>query len=209
MAESRLGEVVVCQLCQQPLRARVPDGTLLVEKNGQVVEAADALGRRNEEEQTVARIYPAALRQNPLQSAILLVMMLGGLALLVWVWTGTMEPGGLKTTLLILGALLVVAGLATLGARMIAARFEALRITTQRTIWSRGFIQRRTSEVQHDDIRNIQLTQGVVERLLGVGGVAVSSAGQDDMEIHARGIPNPQKVIDTIRKHQRRLVGGD
>ena len=76
-------------------------------------------------------------------------------------------------------------------------------------IFTRGVINRRTSEVQHDDIRNIQVQQNLVERLVGAGTIAISSAGQDDMEIVARGIAHPQRVIETIRTHQRRLVKGD
>jgi hypothetical protein len=68
-------------------------------------------------------------------------------------------------------------------------------------------LDRETSEVQHDDIRNIQVKKSLSDRILGIGRIAISSAGQDDMEIDIRGVPHPDGVADTVRSCQARMQG--
>ena len=79
------------------------------------------------------------------------------------------------------------------------ARFQTMTITVERTIWARGIFKRETSEVQHDDVRNIQVKQTFVDRILGVGRIAISSAGQDEMKIDVRDVPRPDKIADRER----------
>jgi uncharacterized membrane protein YdbT with pleckstrin-like domain len=70
------------------------------------------------------------------------------------------------------------------------------------TTFQEGIISRETSEVQHDDVRNLQIDQNILERLLGIGDIAISSSGQDDMEIQVKGIPSPDRLAKVIRKNQ-------
>jgi uncharacterized membrane protein YdbT with pleckstrin-like domain len=75
-------------------------------------------------------------------------------------------------------------------------------VTNRRTVLRRGLLARETSEVRHRDVRNVQVNQTTFERLLGVGDLALSSAGQSDFEIAVKGIPNPNRVADVIRDMQ-------
>jgi len=52
---------------------------------------------------------------------------------------------------------------------MLLSQFTTLTVTDDRTIYQEGFVSRETSEVQHNDVRNIQLDQSFVRRLLGIG----------------------------------------
>jgi uncharacterized membrane protein YdbT with pleckstrin-like domain len=63
-------------------------------------------------------------------------------------------------------------------------------------------LSKSTNEVRHKDVRNIQVEQTILQRLFGVGTIAISSAGQSGMEIEVSGIPGPQKMADMIRKYQ-------
>ncbi|MEM9295278.1 MAG: PH domain-containing protein [Planctomycetota bacterium] len=192
---------VVCQACGMPFFARVPDAKLAM-ADGRAVRAPG-----DEPEAEVATFHPAAFRQTPMRTASWVGLLVFAVAGSIAAWTQL--EGAPRTILAWAGLVLAVIALGGLGVMALLTRFEVLRVTTQRSVWVRGIIERRTSEVQHDDIRNIQLEQGVVERLVGVGTVAISSAGQDDMEIVVRGLPAPAKVIETIREHQRRLVSND
>ncbi len=102
--------------------------------------------------------------------------------------------------------IIAVGSLVSLGLWLLQTRFESLTITNERTIWAQGVFDRETSEVQHDDVRNIQMQQSLIDRILGVGRIAISSAGQDDMEIDIRGIPKPNQVADTVRSCQARML---
>ncbi len=78
----------------------------------------------------------------------------------------------------------------------------SLMVTTKRTVFRRGILAKRTNEVRHKDVRNIKVEQSILQRLFGVGDIAISSSGQSEMEIMVSGIPGPQKIADLIRQHQ-------
>jgi hypothetical protein len=53
------------------------------------------------------------------------------------------------------------------------------------------------------------MRRSFVDRILGVGRIAICSAGQDDMEIDICGVPKPNDVADTVRSLQARMLGRD
>jgi uncharacterized membrane protein YdbT with pleckstrin-like domain len=81
-------------------------------------------------------------------------------------------------------------------------RATVLTVTGQRSILRRGILSKRTNEVRHEDVRNIQVGQSFLQRMFDVGSLAISSAGQGEIEIEISGIADPQKVADLIRAHQ-------
>ena len=79
-----------------------------------------------------------------------------------------------------------------------------LTITTDRTRLRKGILSKSITEVWHQDVRNVQLNQTFFQRLLGVGSLGISSAGQAGLEISVSGIPDPEQVKDLIDQHRRR-----
>jgi uncharacterized membrane protein YdbT with pleckstrin-like domain len=75
---------------------------------------------------------------------------------------------------------------------------EALEITNKRTVERTGIFSKHTTEVRHQDIRNIQVSQSFHERLFKVGRIGISSAGQDGLEIVADDIPRPDELRELI-----------
>lgn len=204
-----LDRPALCTACAMPYRAEIPKGQLLI-KDGDagLRPAADESTPADHNDQTILTVNPAAFRDRPIQTLVLVLLTFAGLIGLLMFASEASEGIGMAT-LTALSALVALGASVMLAGRFAMTRFESLTVTTQRSIWARGVINRQSSEVQHDDIRNIQVQQNLVERLVGAGTIAISSAGQDDMEIIAEGIPNPHRVIDTIRTHQRRLVKPD
>lgn len=79
---------------------------------------------------------------------------------------------------------------------------RSLEITNKRTVRHLGILSRSTTEVLHDHIRNIQITQTFGQRMFGVGSIGISSAADTDLEIEMHGLPDPygvRKVIDLYR----------
>lgn len=74
----------------------------------------------------------------------------------------------------------------------------ALEITNKRTVLHRGLFSRATSEVLHDHVRNIEITQSFLDRVLRVGKIGISSSGQDGIEVECGNIPNPRKLREII-----------
>lgn len=77
-----------------------------------------------------------------------------------------------------------------------------LTITEKRTILRTGILSKNTNEVWHRDVRNIKVSQGVLQRMFGVGTVSISSAGQADIEISVSGILRPEKVRNLIDQYR-------
>jgi uncharacterized membrane protein YdbT with pleckstrin-like domain len=78
----------------------------------------------------------------------------------------------------------------------------SLTVTTARSILREGILSIRTSEVRHKDVRSIRADRNTLERLFNYGDIAISSAGQDDFEIVVHDIPDPESVLEIIRRHQ-------
>ena len=81
-------------------------------------------------------------------------------------------------------------------------RFTTYTITNLRTIAQTGILSRNTNEVRHIDVRNLQVNQDVFQRMFGFGSVAISSAGQSDIELTMVRVENPYKIANIIRQHQ-------
>jgi uncharacterized membrane protein YdbT with pleckstrin-like domain len=78
-----------------------------------------------------------------------------------------------------------------------------LTVTNERITLRRGIFSKHTNEVYHTDVRNVQLSQTVAERMLDVGKISISSAGHAGIEIEVSGIRSPDKVKSIIDQHRR------
>jgi len=177
---------------------RAPAGQLVRDSSGET----EALPESETEDDTIpterqlALMHPAMFGNHPFYFIGLMILMIGGLA-------GAVIAGlDGNIMMIILGAGVAALGVIALGIWWIQTRFRCLEVTDKRTIYRRGVFSKQTSEVQHDDVRNMQADQSFFDRIVGVGHVAISSSGQDDMEIDVRGLKSPNKVIEIIRKYQ-------
>ncbi|MCA9304259.1 MAG: PH domain-containing protein [Phycisphaerales bacterium] len=79
------------------------------------------------------------------------------------------------------------------------ARYTAsLEITTKRTVMHHGLFSRSTSEVVHDNIRNVTVDQSFLQRVYKVGKLGIASSGQDGIEIQVNHLPAPDKLREII-----------
>jgi uncharacterized membrane protein YdbT with pleckstrin-like domain len=79
-----------------------------------------------------------------------------------------------------------------------------LTVTNDRITLRKGVLSKSLIEVWHRDVRNVQLYQSFGQRILGVGKLGISSAGQGGVEIEVAGIPDPEKVKSLIDDHRRK-----
>jgi len=148
-------------------------------------------------EAPVMMVRPAFWRGSPLMTMGLALFPLVLAGVLSW---RTEVKGG--TTLKVF---LVAAGLCWVPLAvwwLIVTRGMALEITNKRTIQRKGLFSRATSEVLHDHVRNIQVEQSFVHRVLGVGNIGISSSGQDGIEVQVRNLPSPKKIRSVIDKYR-------
>jgi hypothetical protein len=151
-------------------------------------------------EQQVLRVRPAMVRARPLVFLAHLLVLVAGIAGVWWGLQGTLDGG--KTAVLIGAAVLGLVALGSLAVWKIKTMSAALEITNKRSVMRRGLLSKATSEVVHDNIRNVQVTQTFWQRLWRVGELGLSSSGQDGIEIQIQDIPDPErvrKIIDAYR----------
>jgi len=147
-------------------------------------------------EQRVALVRPAMLRAKPLTFLGLSAVLLGGVGSLVYsLFSGPAWLGWV-------GGIAALLALAVLGVWKVLTFAASLEVTNKRSIMRTGLLNRSSSEVLHDSIRNIQIDQSFWNRVWRVGRIGISSSGQDGIEISLPDLPKPdelRKVIDLYR----------
>ena len=74
-------------------------------------------------------------------------------------------------------------------------------VTTQRVVLRTGLLSRSVKDIPIRSIREIQLKQGIIERLVNIGSVGFATAATAGVEVVFRGIPAPLKVKELVRKY--------
>ena len=85
----------------------------------------------------------------------------------------------------------------------IKTRGTELTVTNERASLRKGILSKFTNDVYLSDIRNVQIYQSFWQRVFGVGSVAISSAGNEGIEIQVSGLPDPEKIKSIIDTHRR------
>jgi uncharacterized membrane protein YdbT with pleckstrin-like domain len=71
-------------------------------------------------------------------------------------------------------------------------------LTTQRLRISRGIVRKDVQETRLDRVQNVNYTQGVLDRMFGVGTVDFDTAGTDDSEFRFEWINDPESVVRAV-----------
>jgi uncharacterized membrane protein YdbT with pleckstrin-like domain len=107
----------------------------------------------------------------------------------------------------LLGCLLVLGGLILVGLAICARRGITWSLTSDRVIERRDLFASSRQEMELIDVRSIEVTRSLPQRLLRLGTIAVASAASAEFLIVMSDIRNPQQVADTVRQARlKRLV---
>lgn len=193
--EERLGGNIDCPHCDHAFQANAPLGRLLSDNPGTGTATGSA-------EQTLRVVRPVLFRQNIALTAIAAVLLIGSVIGLVLRLLGRNLLGMDGNALLAVSLLAGLIAIAFVTRRVLNSLSTSLTITSSRSILRRGILSSSTSEVQHDDIRNIRADRSTLERLLNYGDISISSSGQDDFEIVVHDVPDPEGVLKIIRSRQ-------
>lgn len=194
-----LEERIVCPSCHKPFEMEVPrvSVTSVREIDGDPAVRDPRLAREQGEE-TLRVVHPVVFRRRPVGTLIII------LALAATGFLYVKSRSSDQANLMVWFALAVMAcSLLVVVYWYLVSAATRLTVTDNRTIFRRGLVHRATSEVQHDDVRNIQIEQTFLQRLVGVGDIGISSSGQDDLEIVAAALPDPAGIVRLIRENQR------
>lgn len=147
-------------------------------------------------EHDVLRVHPAMFRARPGRGSLILLLIFGGTALMIFGGPTTVGIG------LFAGGAIVAAGLIWLLVWWVQCRTVTLILTNKRATLRRGILARHTNEVLHDRIQDIQITQTLLQRFWKIGRIGISSSGEAGVEIMADDLPDPvrlREIIDAYR----------
>lgn len=74
------------------------------------------------------------------------------------------------------------------------------RLTTQRLFLKKGLVAKHLDELELFRIKDVTVSQGIIQRILGFGSVTVLSTDDTTPKVILRGIPNPVETKELIRK---------
>jgi uncharacterized membrane protein YdbT with pleckstrin-like domain len=128
-----------------------------------------------------------------------------------WYYAGQIMGGAVLVTLgatlllkhfqpMQLGFGLLVLGIVSWAIIPIAHRSVSWRITSDRLMEQRGILATARREVELQDIRSIEVTRRLRQRLAGLGDVIVASAASADFLIRMTDVYDPDGVAETVRK---------
>jgi len=83
---------------------------------------------------------------------------------------------------------------------MIRARTVSWSLTSDRLIEKRGLLASRRREMELADIRSVEVSKRVVQRMIGLGDLTIASAASADYAIRLNDIGAPDEAAETIRK---------
>jgi uncharacterized membrane protein YdbT with pleckstrin-like domain len=107
----------------------------------------------------------------------------------------------------IVGSLVIfwwIFAIATYIYRRMSVHYE---LTTQRFIHQAGVLVRRTDRIEVIDIDDVSYTQGIIQRMFGVGTIRITSSDRSHPELVLKGIdrvPETASLIDDVRREERR-----
>jgi membrane protein YdbS with pleckstrin-like domain/DNA-directed RNA polymerase subunit RPC12/RpoP len=78
-------------------------------------------------------------------------------------------------------------------------------LTSKRAMAKVGIISRTVHEVAIRDVKNINVKQGIIDRIFNLGTVEISSAGSSGIEVTFYGIKNPMPIRDKVRREKDEL----
>jgi uncharacterized membrane protein YdbT with pleckstrin-like domain len=71
-------------------------------------------------------------------------------------------------------------------------------LTTQRLRITRGIVRKKVQETRLDRVQNVNYSQGILDRVFGVGTVDFDTAGTDDSEFRFEWINDPEHVVRRV-----------
>ena len=150
------------------------------------------------DEEELLKVHPSMFRNKPVKFMAWLII---GIAGLVLAMTDPFARYHLQNSRLIcvavgFGTVLIVAIAFLLW--WIRYRKVSLTVTNKRTILQSGLLSRYVKDVRHADVRMLVVKQGSLQRLLGVGSIAVASAATGESDIDVGGLPHPEKIRELI-----------
>ena len=101
--------------------------------------------------------------------------------------------------------ILLVSGAVVVGRVLLVILGVRYRLTSQRLFVERGILSRTVDQTELIRVDDVRLHKSLLNRVFGLGSVAIISTDATDREIVIAGIAEPERVAEAIRTRMRTL----
>lgn len=118
-----------------------------------------------------------------------------------------MLASGNSTAWYIAGAAILIWWVIAIGVYLYRRLSMHYELTTQRFVHQNGVLLRQTDRIEVIDLEDVSYTQGIIQRMLGVGTIRLSGRDRTHPELVLHGIdkvPEIASLIDDVRREERR-----
>ncbi len=115
---------------------------------------------------------------------------------------------GARTAIMLAVAVAVGARLVRLGWRTLVLRSHRYGVSNQRIMVESGVLSKSLAEIDVRTIDDITFRQTFVERLLGIGQIAILSSDPSNARVRLVGVPDPRQVRELIRNSAYQATRG-
>ncbi|MCD6419734.1 MAG: PH domain-containing protein [Synergistetes bacterium] len=74
-----------------------------------------------------------------------------------------------------------------------------------RVVLRRGVLSKDIKEIFIRDIRTIDIKQNLIQRIINIGDIMIASSGTSEYEMHAKGLPAPDKIREKILEFREKM----
>jgi len=117
----------------------------------------------------------------------------------VWAYLGHWIGGGFICLITIF--LLAIPGIIYIFIANQVRKGNKYYVTNKRVIHEFTFLSRKVSGTPYNKIQDVHMTQGLIERMLGIGTIHINTAGSHNMEVVFKGVKHPRAMKKKIEKH--------
>ncbi len=137
----------------------------------------------------------------------LLLWLVGNIVFAVlfgWV-TSRFEAIELRHALWTIAGVFLVSGAAVVGPVVATILGRHYRLTSQRLFIRRGILSQTVDQTELIRVDDVRIHKTFLDRMLGLGSVAIVSTDATDRDILVEGIKEPEKVAEAVRSSTRAL----
>jgi hypothetical protein len=115
---------------------------------------------------------------------------------------------GARTVIILAVVAAVGARLVRLGWRTVVLRSHRYGVSNQRIMVESGVLSKSLAEIDVRTIDDITFHQTLVERLMGIGEIAIRSSDPTNPRVRLVGVPDPRQVRELIRNSAYQATRG-
>lgn len=189
----------------EPENAELPTPTVPADLEPPPSPAADLTAAPGAEDEAETELWVGRTHWKHFLGRLLVWLLgnVGFLALAAWITPHVEWLSASRSAMIVVGVLLLSGLEVGLRRVLLPILQRRYRLTTQRLFIERGIFSQTVDQTELIRVDDVRLHKTFLDRLVGLGTVAVISTDATDREVVMEGIEKPEEVAEFIRTQMR------